>query len=393
MSNLLDKLRQMDADTRMRPDGSTSEPSLSPHAAAPQAQTPFHHIRTSFPLTLFCDLRPALHSPLLSQVFNGNFPARLQAEDFLFLDTETTGLSGGVGTLAFQVGLGYMENQHFVVEQFFMRDYHEEPLMLRELAARLSRFAVLVSFNGRTFDVPLLQSRFQMNRLDLACLSLPHADLLYPARRLWKLRLQSCRLSHLEETLLGITRTDDLPGAQVPQVYFRYLKDRVFEPIQRVLSHNRQDIVSLAQLFFYLCHQYARPEGISHGEDLLSLARFFDQKGQDAQATKCYRLSARGTTRAQAFQGLAAQQKRQGQTDHAIRLYTAMLRRGEDPAFACEALAKLYEHQKRDVQNALHYTRQALLLLSQPRLFPVASVQERKIALQYRYARLQRKLG
>ena len=158
---------------------------------------------------------------------------------------------------------------------------------------------------------------------------------------------------------------------------------------------NRQDIVSLAQLFFYLLKEYDHPEGIVHGHDLFSLARFHEKRGEDAQAAKCYRLSAKGITRSKAFEALAILHKRHGQFNSAISLYTTMLRRGENTVDACEALAKIYEHQKNDISTALHYTRQALLYLSEAAIFNhkagEEAVQERRIALQCRYARLRRK--
>lgn len=385
MPSLMDKLRMMDGDRR----GQEEKPALAPS----REPAGVYHVREAFPLSLFPEPKHALSSPLLASVFGESFPARLSLSDFVFLDTETTGLSGGVGTVAFQIGLGYFEDGRFVVEQLLMRDYHEELPMLREVFARLTRFEALVSFNGRTFDVPLLKSRALLSRLEAPGLLLPHADLLYPARRLWKLRLGSCRLCHLEEALLGTSREDDLPGALVPQTYFQYLKDRNFEPIQRVLNHNRQDIVSLAQLFFFLCKAYDRPEGVAHGQDLLSLARFYEKKGLGAQAAKCYRLCAKGATRPEAFAALASQSKRLGKVEQALRLYSAMLSRGDRPAQAAEALAKLYEHQVKDVSKALHFTRQALLALSEPSLCPDATIQKQRIALQYRYARLLKKQG
>lgn len=382
--SLMDKLRMMDTAKPITPDDST------PIADEGEPSSGFHYTCETFPLLSLCDRRFA-SAELLSVIFAQNFPSNLNERDFLFLDTETTGLSGGVGTVAFQVGLGYIENNRFVVEQFFMRDYHEEPAMLAEIARRCARFSVLVTFNGRSFDVPLLKSRLLMNRQRDTCFPPLHADVLFPARRLWKLRLGSCRLSRLEEALLGIRRVDDLEGALVPQTYFGYLKDRRFAPIERILKHNQQDIVSLAQLFFFLCMQFAKPEGISHEQDLLSLARVYEKQGYMAESKKCYRLSAKGSVRAQAFHALASQEKRQGHENNAIRLYSAMARRGDNAVLAYEALAKLAEHQKRDVQQALHYTRQALLFLAEPALYESDTVQSQRIALQYRYARLLRK--
>lgn len=377
---LMDKLRMI--------DGGKTPP--APARPAPASAKGVYSRRDAFELSLFSDFRHAT-APVLREVFGTEFPAGLAKEDFLFLDTETTGLSGGAGTLAFQVGLGYFDDGKFVTQQYLMRDYPEEETMLRTVAAVCSRFSALVTFNGKTFDVPLLESRMLQNRLREQSLPALHADVLHPARRLWKLRLGSCSLSRLEEAVLGVRREDDLPGALVPQTYFQYLKDGNFEPLERVLLHNRQDLVSLAQLFFFLLRQHDRPEEVGHGEDLLSLARTLEKRGEGGKAAKCYRLCARGSTREAAFSALAAQEKRKGNADRAIRLYGAMLRRDEAPINACEALAKLHEHRTGDIEAALHYTRRALLLLCEPRLVQDEAVQQRRIALQYRYARLQRK--
>ena len=138
----------------------------------------------------------------------------------LFLDTETTGLSGGAGTVAFEIGIGFIDERGMVIRQYVMRDYGEEGPMLEEIAALFSRFDTVVSFNGKAFDLPLLESRMVMNRIRLAPTQMPQLDLLHAARRVYKLRLKRCNLASLEEAVLGRKRCDDLPGAQVPQRYF-----------------------------------------------------------------------------------------------------------------------------------------------------------------------------
>lgn len=334
-----------------------------------------------------------MNAPILRDIYQMPFPDKLRPEDLLFLDTETTGLSGGAGTVAFEVGLGYLSGGQFVVEQYLMRDYPEETVLLEEVARLTKAFPVLVTFNGRTFDVPLLQNRFVMNRIPHAALAETHADVLHAARRVWKLRLGRCTLQRLEAEVLGVSREDDLPGDLVPQTYFRYLKDGNFAPLERILEHNRQDVVSLAQLFFFLCRLYAQPESASAPEDLFSMARAVQRGGDTAKAKKCYRLAACKQLRPEAYIALARQEKRDGNAERAVKLYTAMLARNEKPVIACEGLAKLYEHELRNPEQALVYTRQALLMLSEPSLKQSDAVQADRNALQYRYARLQRKLA
>ena len=165
----------------------------------------------------------SLTGETLALMSGKEIPEDLDPRKILYLDTETTGL-GGSGTVAFLVGMGWLTDEGFEVHQFLMRDYPEEPYLLKHVAAGLERFDVLCTFNGSTFDVPLLESRFLMNRMDRSCLEMPHIDLLHMSRRLWKLRLGRCNLGRLEEVILGQPREEDLPGREVPQRYFDYLK-------------------------------------------------------------------------------------------------------------------------------------------------------------------------
>ena len=381
MPSLSDKLRMFD-NGATRPAPKRDD--------APQSQDCYHTSKR-FPLASFSDVRH-MTAVVLEQVYGIPFPRDVQPADVLFLDTETTGLSGGAGTVAFQVGAGYLSGNHFVVEQFLMRDYPEEPLLLDKIGHLMRAFPVLATFNGRTFDAPLLQNRFLMHRMPGRFISDYHADVLHAARRVWKLRLGRCTLQRLESEILGVTRDDDLPGSDVPRTYFQYLHNRDFAPLERVLDHNRQDIVSLAQLFFFLCKLFDQPETAQAPDDLFALAKAMDKRGALDKAKKCYRMAARDTRRAQAFQALAVGEVRAGNLPNAMKLYTTMLARGDEPILACEALAKLYEHKLADPEQAMVYTRQALLMLSEPSLQESDAVQLKRDALQYRYARLRRRL-
>ncbi|HPJ03153.1 MAG TPA: ribonuclease H-like domain-containing protein [Candidatus Limiplasma sp.] len=380
MPSLSDKLRMISAEHMAQSD--------MPKKTASQD---CYRVSERYPIASFPDARH-MNADILKEIYGFPFPVSVKMQDLLFLDTETTGLSRGAGTVAFLVGIGYFTQDHFVVEQYLMRDYDEELFVLQEVSRLLEAFPVLVTFNGRTFDMPVLQSRFLLNRFRDKYESV-HADVLYPSRRLWKLRLGSCNLQTLEESVLGVVREGDIPGAMIPQTYFKYLENRDFEPIRSIMAHNRQDITSLAQLFFFLCRLHLKPETIQAPEDLFSLARTLNKRGDALKAKKCFRLSAQGGLRPSAFHALAEQEKREGHAQRAAKLYTAMLSSSEDTADVCVALAKLYEHQLRDLSQALLYTRQALLILSEPGLEAGEAVQSRRNALQYRYARLRRKIA
>ncbi len=223
----------------------------------------------------------------------------------VFLDTETTGLAGGAGTAAFLIGLGWFDGERFCVRQYFMRDYHEEPALLHGLAGELRRFDRLVTFNGKMFDVPLLDTRFRLNRGSFPLADAPHFDLLHPARRLWKARLESCRLQSLEAELLGLRRSGDIPGEEIPQVYFDWVRRRDARMLARVFDHNRQDIVSLAALAVFAC-RWLEEGRAEDSRDVYSLARVLER----AQALRAQRggvpSRARGRGGTAARQGAAA---------------------------------------------------------------------------------------
>ena len=201
------------------------------------------------------------------------FDAPFDPRRALFLDTETTGLSGGAGTVAFLVGLGRVEGDRFAVYQYLMPNYGAEPLLLEKVAALVREAEALVTFNGRSFDVPLLRSRFVMCRMEDPTRDMPHLDLIHPARRAWKLRLKDCSLGHIEESVLGIRRENDIPGSEVPERYFSFLKSGDMSLLEDIVSHNRQDIVSLEALLARLSRAYAAPLEQTSMLDVFSLGR------------------------------------------------------------------------------------------------------------------------
>ena len=317
-------------------------------------------------------------------------------EDFdprriLYLDTETTGL-GGSGTVAFLVGMGFLTDNGFEVHQFLMRDYPEEPYLLRHVANGLGKFDVLCTFNGTTFDVPLLESRFLMNRMDRCCLELPHLDLLHMCRRLWKLRLGRCNLGRLEEVILGKPRQDDLPGSEVPQRYFTYLKTKQMSLLDDILKHNAQDIASLCVLLSHMADLYQHPEKIRFSEDVYSMGRALEKTDHPEHARRCYRLAGKGRMGDLAGAALASSYRRSGQREEAVRVWREMISEGRGGVTPYVELAKYEEHIRRNPAEALRLTEAAMIRLSEPVLGRDDAAQEMKNALQYRWQRLKRKL-
>lgn len=327
----------------------------------------------------------------LSLMSEKEMPADFDPRRILYLDTETTGL-GGSGTVAFLVGLGYLTDDGFEVHQFLMRDYPEEPYLLKHVAAGLGKFDVLCTFNGTTFDVPLLESRFLMNRMDRSCLDLPHLDLLHMCRRLWKLRLGRCNLGRLEEVILGSPREEDIPGSEVPQRYFTYLKTGQMSLLDDILKHNAQDIASLCVLLNHMADLYLHPEKIRFSEDVYSMGRALERVDQTERARKCYRLARGGRMGDLAGSALAASYRRSGQREEAAAVWREMIREGRGGVAPYVELAKYEEHIRRDIPAALKLTEQAIVKLSEPGIRQVGAVQEQQNELQYRWQRLKRKL-
>ena len=333
-----------------------------------------------------------LTAETLRMMSDREIPDGLDPRRILYLDTETTGL-GGSGTVAFLVGMGWRTDQGFEVHQFLMRDYPEEPFLLKHVAAGLEKFDVLCTFNGTTFDVPLLESRFLMNRMDRErLLALPHLDLLHMCRRLWKLRLGRCNLGHLEEVILGKPRVDDLPGSEVPQRYFTYLKTKQMSLLDDILKHNAQDIASLCVLLNHMADLYLHPEKIRFSEDVYSMGRALERINRTENARHCYRLARRGRMGDSAGAALAMSYRRGGAREQAAEVWREMIRDRRGGIVPYVELAKYEEHVRRDIPAALELTEKALLLISEPTLREGKTVQESKNELQYRRQRLIRKL-
>ena len=185
----------------------------------------------------------------------------LPIESFAFLDTETSGLAGGTGTYAFLVGVArFAESGEFVLQQFFMRDPSEEPAMLEGLAQFLAPAHALVTFNGKAFDAPLLATRYRLHNIPIPFKDFAHLDLLPLARRLWRDRLESRTLKYLEENILQAPRTiEEVPGYEIPYLYFDYLRDGDARPLKGVFYHNAMDVVAMAALLSHTAALLANP--------------------------------------------------------------------------------------------------------------------------------------
>ena len=332
-----------------------------------------------------CDLEQ-LPAHLLEPISNG-LVAGAPPQSWAFLDTETTGLAGGSGTYAFLVGVGRIAPDGFRVRQFFMRDYGEEASLLHALAEHLKQFQVLITYNGRTYDQPLLETRYRMGRRRPPFDELQHLDLLFGARRLWKLRFDSCRLVELESRILGVEREGDLPGEMIPYVYFEYLRTREIFRLIPIFHHNAIDILTLACLTAIVPWAFHAPENaqFAHGAEMVGLGRWWRQAENHDNALALFRGAIeRGLPDDLYFRTLwdiACLEKKAGRADEAKRALEDLANSPNPwrvPAF--EELARHYERRERDFATALEATLRAIAL-------------EPSEALVRRRARLEKRLA
>ncbi len=318
-------------------------------------------------------------------------------DTFAFLDTETTGLAGGTGTYAFMVGVGRYDGEAFHLAQFFMRDPMEELALLAALTEFLRPCQALVTFNGKAFDVPLLNARYISNGEQPLLASAAHLDLLPLARRLWRDRLPSRTLGCLEEHILGLTRThEDVPGWVVPSLYFDYLRSGDARPLKSVFYHNAMDVLSLAALLSHVAGLLDDPlnGAVVHGLDLAAMGKLFTDLQRLETATQLYERGLAHDLPEDMYwktvRRLSFTQKRRGNLSAAVALWREAARNGQ--IYAHVELAKFYEHKRRDYSEAAQWTHAALALVNAPD-FPRDACDRWRADLEHRLARLHRKLG
>jgi uncharacterized protein YprB with RNaseH-like and TPR domain len=312
-----------------------------------------------------------------------------------FLDTETTGLAAGSGTYAFLIGVGRITQEGFKVRQFFMREYAEERSILAALEAHLTDFDVLITYNGKSYDQPLLEARYLVTRQKSSFSRLAHLDLLHGARRLWKLRLADCRLMQLEEQILGFYREGDLPGELIPYVYFEYLRSHEARRLVPIFHHNAMDILTLACLTAIVPGAFRTTDseslarvGVRRGEDLAGIARWLIAAEEYEQALELLKRAIEvGLPDSLLFRTLwdtALLEKRLRRPAAALHIFTelATCRNGYSVC-ALEEIAKHYEHEERNYAMALEFTNQALAFQ------PSCALTQRQVRLKRRLAKQQ----
>jgi uncharacterized protein YprB with RNaseH-like and TPR domain len=331
----------------------------------------------------------------------------LDLDSFAFIDTETTGLSGGSGTYAFLIGVGRFINKDFHLTQLVMRDPIEEPAQLSVLEGLLAQCDAVVTFNGKSFDMPLLKTRYISHRWPVPFTEYPHIDLLHLARGMWRDRLASRTLGNLEAQIIGTVRTDeDIPGWAIPQLYFDYLDTGDASLLKGVIYHNAMDIISLAALFSRMARLLSDPfaEDIEHVVDIIALGKLFERLGDNVKARRLYGIGLdHGEINSENFPEsalldgltrLALLHKRANNYPAAIPLWEQAVRHNDLPAFI--ELAKYYEHKERDFSTAHKWTQTAidsLMNSTSGGLSESIMIKRWLPELEHRKARLQRKLA
>jgi uncharacterized protein len=339
----------------------------------------------------------------------GGTPEPLDREPraLLFVDLETTGIAGGAGTYAFLVGCAFFEPHGFRIRQYLLPAYQHERRLLAEVETLMQSSASLVSFNGKSFDIPVLETRYQFNRLRAPFAALPHVDMLHPARRFWRgmapspgawPETDSCRLVTLERSLFGVRRLGDVPGYEIPSRYFEFMRSGDARPLEPVLEHNRLDLISLAALTARAVQLLAgAPASSSTARESLGAGRLLERAGRLHEAERCFRDAAdraqyeRGPdaawTRADALRALAIRCRRDARHDQAANAWQTIVDdRRAPPGIrrdALEALAIYFEHRARDLGAARRFAQLSLA----ERVGTPAMVDGR-----HRLARLDRKL-
>jgi uncharacterized protein YprB with RNaseH-like and TPR domain len=325
-------------------------------------------------------------------------PEATGGPDVLFLDLETTGLSGGAGTLAFLVGCGFFEDGGFRTRQFLLPAFSAERALLHAVTELITDAGCLVTYNGRTFDVPVMETRWLFHRVPPPWTELPHLDMLPLSRRLWRDRDEveraGCRLVTLEHDLFGVVRHGDVPGFEIPGRYFEYVRGGDAALLEPVLHHNRLDLLSLALLTARAMRLFRDGgAGARDPQECLAVGRELWRRRDVARAEACFRAAAdapvvSGAVRGDALYAWACLLRRERRYVEAAAIWTRLAAcRGARPGLsheAREALAIHYEHRDRDLDKAHEWATGA---------FEPGSADSRRDAMEHRLARLRRKMA
>ena len=340
-------------------------------------------------LSLLTSPSPRLRTSVLRRGFGAaGSPAGL-----LFIDLETTGIAGGAGTYAFLVGCAWFDGGRFRIRQFFLSSFAAERAMLDAVSDLAGTAGTVVTYNGKSFDLPVLETRFTLHRMTMPFADMPHIDMLHPARRMWRNVDAACRLITLEESLCGYVREGDVPGFEIPARYFHYVHAGDPRPLAAVFEHNRLDLLSLALVTARAAQLLDEgAAGARTAREALGMGRLYERGGMMSEAKSCFARAAEfedrdEDTHAEALRAYAMVARRLRQYDDAAAAWRRVLGLPVCPRpierEASEALAVHLEHRRRDLSSARDFA---------VRLLRVDDSVPRRQAAEYRLARLDRKL-
>lgn len=337
-----------------------------------------------------------INSKILQTIANTKLKPNIEniKDNILFIDTETTGLMGGTGTVAFLIGVGYFKNNKLTIEQHIMRDYDEEPPMLIKIKELLDKKDILVSFNGKSFDLPLIKTRMILNRYKYSNHKL-HLDLLHSARRIWSF-LDSCSLESLENNVLDFKRKDDIPGSMIPGVYFDFIEKKDYKLLAPVIEHNIYDILSLITLFTHLKEVHSNNIEDLSSYELYQLGRL-KEKEKDFHSCinhleKAVDKSEESEIKYRALKKLSWQYKRINRYEKALEIWDFLIKKGKLGIFPYVEKAKYLEHHLKEYKTALDNTEKAIDLLVEKKVI-INKYKEKISKLEHRKNRLIKKIN
>lgn len=291
----------------------------------------------------------------INLISKNEFTKPVERDKCVFFDLETTGLAGGAGTFAFLIGFAYWKDDKIITEQYFLPDFGREYELFNQLQEWLANFKYIVSYNGKSFDMPLLGNRFVLNRIKPEFKKAGHIDLIHMCRRIWKESMPSCTLKSIEQQLLKVTRSDDIPGALIPQAYFNFINTGVIHDVIRMIEHNLQDIISLPLIFDQLHFIENQPEKLKLDDKAIGLLA---KIAFEVNNKKIFQL----IEESQNFDGLINENykfwkslylKKNNMWDDAYKIWKEIHHKPEFCFFALEESAKYLEHKKKDLHAAL----------------------------------------
>ena len=338
-------------------------------------------------------LTDTIRLPLLTK---GDFSEPVNIKDLLFFDLETTGLAGGAGTYPFLIGIAFFENDRFTVIQYFLPEYDRDIYAYLDIKKITKGKTILASFNGKSYDYPLLKNRFILNRFDDMFKDFRHIDLLHLSRRMWKNSLDNCSLGNIEQKIFKFSRLNDIEGYLIPNTYFSYLQNGNINDISNIVFHNEQDLVFLGRLIIYLSEleNETKQKKISNSEIIalfdnavklnsLSKARFYYDIVKNRNITK----------QEKSLYHYSLLLKRNSQWNEALKIWESLINNTVFVLSALEEMAKYYEHSLKDYLKAQEITLRALKFIEIiAELNQFQDIEESKNGFNHRFNRLKIKL-